>query len=59
MFVMMNFEPGYESPRSEIEKILLECDDTIYFDGDINIFKFSYDDGQEICISPDRLIDIL
>ena len=56
---MMNFEPGYESPRSEIEEILLGCDDTIYFDGDINIFKFSYDNGQEICISPDRLIDIL
>ena len=59
MFVMMSFDSGFNVFSAEINELLSDSDDTIYFDGDINIFKISLTDGFEIGLTLDRLIDIL
>ncbi len=44
---------------TEVEDIFGNSADTIIFDEEGNTFKISYQNGLEISLTPDRLIDIL
>lgn len=43
----------------EITELLSGSGDTIVFDGDVNIFKITYDGGQQVGLTLDRFIAIL
>ena len=43
----------------EVTELLFGSGDTIFFDGDVNIFKITYDGGQEVGLTLDRFIAIL
>lgn len=55
----MDYEFSFSTVNSEINELLYDSEDTIYFDHEDNIFKIAYNGGTEIGITLDRLIDIL
>lgn len=55
----MDYEMSFNTIGSEISELFQGAQDTIYFDDASQIFTIVYNEGFNIGITVDRLIDIL